>query len=137
MKRIVEYQMGNRRFGLTVTSLTRFDLISRTAARLTLFATAFYWVLLNHGSSQAQGPVIRYGTKVPQDVKIIYERGLKYLAETQKENGAWPGNYASGVTSLSLLAFLAKGEDPNFGRHRLQVQRAVRYIIRNQDPSSG
>lgn len=86
----------------------------------------------------AQTSSVRYGERVPQDVKLIYERGLNYLASTQQESGGWAGGQSgSGVTGLCLMAFLACGEDPNFGQYSGNVQRAVRNIIRSQDPRTG
>ena len=85
----------------------------------------------------AQTPPVRYGTNVPQDVKIIYERGLRYLAMTQRDDGNWQSPYSSGITGICLMAFLANGEDPNFGQYRLNVRKAVRAIISSQDATTG
>ena len=109
----------------------------RMSVCVSAFTAVVMWGSSFQAESRAQGPVIRYGSKVPQDVQLIYDRGLQYLAKTQQDDGAWPGSYTSGITGLCLLAFLAEGEDPNFGAHRLNVRRAVRNIIRSQDPSSG
>src|SRR3954469_13810738 len=38
---------------------------------------------------------------------------------------------------MSLMAFLASGEDPNFGLYSNQVKKAVRSIIRSQNASTG
>ncbi|MCA9188059.1 MAG: squalene--hopene cyclase [Planctomycetales bacterium] len=85
-----------------------------------------------------QGPSIRYGAQVPSDVKLTYERGLKYLATTQQEDGSWAGGQTGGgITGLCLMAFLASGEDPNYGQYNVQVRRAVRSIIRSQNVSTG
>ena len=96
-------------------------------------------VLLGVGGTrdraEAQGPAIRYGAKVPQDVRMIYERGLNYLARSQQENGTWPSAYGQGITGICLLAFLADGEDPNYGQYSLVVRRAIRAIITSQDPN--
>ena len=35
------------------------------------------------------------------------------------------------------MAFLAHGEDPNFGRYGLNIRRAVRNIIEHQDTKTG
>lgn len=88
-------------------------------------------------SARAQGPSVRYGTKVPQDVRMIYDRGLNYLAKTQQESGAWPSGYGQGITGICLLAFLANGEDPNFGPHSLVIRRGLRGIIESQDANTG
>lgn len=67
----------------------------------------------------------------------MYERGLSYLTDSQQPDGSWGGGEQNGITALCLLAFLADGDDPNFGPHALQVRRAVRSILRNQDPRTG
>ncbi|MEX0937938.1 MAG: prenyltransferase/squalene oxidase repeat-containing protein [Pirellulales bacterium] len=88
--------------------------------------------------ASAQPPTIQYGTNVPPEVKRIYDRGLAYLASTQQEDGSWSGGQSgTGITGLCLMAFLANGEDPNFGKYSLEVQRCVRNIISSQDASTG
>jgi len=86
----------------------------------------------------AQLPSIQYGAAVPADVKMIYERGLSYLAKKQQPNGSWAGGQqGGGITGMCVMAFLAQGEDPNFGQYQLVIQRAVRNIIESQDASTG
>ncbi len=85
----------------------------------------------------AQVSSVRYGAKVPQDVRMMYERGLNYLEQKQQTNGSWSSAYGQGITGICLLAFLADGEDPNFGQHSLAVRRAIRGIIASQDPNTG
>jgi hypothetical protein len=78
------------------------------------------------------------GDVVPRDVREMYDRGLQYLSKTQTENGDWPGGQQGpGVTGMGLMAFLASGEDPNFGIYSNQVRKAVRSIIRQQDAGTG
>src|SRR3954471_1418160 len=75
---------------------------------------------------------------VPRDVREMYDRGLQYLIKTQTEAGDWTGGeQGPGVTGMSLMAFLASGEDPNFGLYSNQVKKAVRSIIRSQNASTG
>jgi len=105
--------------------------------RASIMVASLWTTALLTNNVPAQGPSVRYGTKVPQDVRMLYERGLNYLAKTQQENGAWPSGYGQGITGICLLAFLANGEDPNFGPHKLVVRRALRGIITSQDASTG
>src|SRR3954454_636056 len=78
------------------------------------------------------------GEVVPRDVREMYDRGLQYLIKTQTEAGDWTGGeQGPGVTGMSLMAFLASGEDPNFGLYSNQVKKAVRSIIRSQNASTG
>jgi len=44
-------------------------------------------VLTGAGSMLAQGPEIRFGGEIPPEVDTIYERGLGWLAQAQKEAG--------------------------------------------------
>lgn len=93
----------------------------------------------------AQDPELRFGTAVPREVEAIYERGLEWLAAQQSTNGDWDGattGYTGssgncGITGMCIMAFLASGEDPNFGRFRDHLRRAVRSLIRSQDPKTG
>lgn len=86
----------------------------------------------------AQVPLLHHGEAVPRDVREMYDRGLQYLANKQTENGDWAdGQQGPGTTGMALMAFLASGEDPNFGRYRNHVRRAVRSIILGQDGSTG
>ncbi len=95
-------------------------------------------------SAEAQGPSLRFGNRVPTEVRVMYERGLQYLAKTQTESGTWSssgighgGAGESGITGLCLMVFLASGEDPNFGRYSSNVRRATRAIIMGQDSRTG
>jgi hypothetical protein len=88
--------------------------------------------------TRAQPPNARIGEAVPRDVRELYDKGLQYLVKTQSENGDWPeGQQGPGTTGLGLMAFLASGEDPNFGLYSNNVRRAVRSIISNQDGNTG
>ena len=89
---------------------------------------------------RAQPPGTRGGEVVPRDVRELYDRGLQYLAATQAEDGDWPGagqERGPGGVGLGLMAFLASGEDPNFGLYSNHVRRALRNIIAHQDAGTG
>jgi hypothetical protein len=87
---------------------------------------------------QLSVPGEHHGEVVPRDVREMYDRGLQYLATTQTENGDWPdGQRGPGTTGLGLMAFLASGEDPNFGLYSNHVRRALRSMISVQDAVTG
>ena len=85
----------------------------------------------------AQNPLIRYGDKVPPEVEHMYERGLNWLLQNQREDGSWAGSDEHGITGLCVMALMASGEDPNFGRYASAVRRGVRHMIMGQNPVSG
>lgn len=88
--------------------------------------------------ARAQDPTLRMGGQIPADVDTIYQRGLAWLASTQSEEGDWrDGNSGPGVDGLCVMAFLASGEDPNFGRYAGNIRRALRSIIYKQDTTTG
>ena len=114
------------------------------------------------GSVVAQPPAVEPGLVVPRDVRLIYDRGLQFLAVSQSQDGAWnggkpgptmtqglenaalaDGSWASGgkqgpgVTALALLAFLASGEDSNFGIYSGNIRKALRSLIGGQDALTG
>lgn len=78
------------------------------------------------------------GDVVPREVREMTERGLTFLVETQTDSGNWPDGYTGpGTTGLGLMAFLASGEDPNFGKYNQNIRKAIRAIIRAQSGSTG
>src|SRR4051812_32935038 len=86
----------------------------------------------------AQPAAEHIGEVVPRDVREMYDRGLQYLVKTQNDAGGWSGGEEGpGVTGMGLMAFLASGEDPNFGLYSKQVRKAVKNIIRGQAAPTG
>lgn len=87
----------------------------------------------------AQGLLNRQDSTVPAQVDLIYEKGLRYLADRQTNEGYWPDNAGSepGVVGLCVAAFLAHGEDPNHGPYAKVIRRSIDYIISKQNPSNG
>jgi hypothetical protein len=78
------------------------------------------------------------GDAVPRDVREITDRGLQYLMRAQLDTGNWTDvHQGPGTTGLALLAFLASGEDPNYGLYSSPIRKALRSIIRSQSPSTG
>jgi len=90
-------------------------------------------------SGWAQDPSLRFGGQIPADVDTIYERGLAWLAAAQDADGGWKGggNEGCGVNGICLMAFLASGQDPNYGRYAGNIHRAVYAIIQQQDATTG
>jgi hypothetical protein len=87
---------------------------------------------------RAQSPELRFGGEIPPEVDAIYERGLAWLAAAQREEGNWQdGNSGAGVDGLCVMAFLASGEDPNYGRYAGNIRRAVRSMVKQQQPETG
>jgi len=72
---------------------------------------------------------------VPAQVEAMYQRGLQYLAKTQSPTGAWPDSTGSepGVVGLCVVAFLARGEDPNTGVYAKPIRKGVEFILSQQN----
>lgn len=89
-------------------------------------------------SALAQPVSLPQGDVVPRDVREMTDRGLEYLVKSQSDAGSWQDGYAGpGTTGLALMAFLASGEDPNFGKYSLPIRKSIRSIIRAQNGSTG
>lgn len=98
----------------------------------------FFWVVTVAGVARAQDPTLRFGGRIPPEVDAIYQRGLGWLASTQGADGHWKGgNEGAGVDGICVMAFLASGEDPNYGRYAAPIRRALRAIIQSQDEKTG
>src|ERR1700722_11144568 len=77
---------------------------------------------------------------VASEVDKMYVRGLQYLVRTQTPEGNWPDEPFNGepaVTSLAAVSLLAHGDDPNFGPYSTTIHRALDYILKHSDPSTG
>lgn len=96
----------------------------------------FLWLLPNMAVAQPSPTPV--GDVVPRDVREMTDRGLQYLVDTQSESGEWSDGYSGpGTTGLAVMAFLASGEDPNFGKYSQPIRKALRSVIRSQDGSTG
>ena len=90
-------------------------------------------------AANAQGLLNRHDDTIPAQVELIYERGLRYLAERQTEEGAWSDGTGSepGVVGLCVAAFLAHGEDPKNGPYAENIRKGIDYIISKQSSVNG
>ncbi|NQZ57290.1 MAG: terpene cyclase/mutase family protein [Lentisphaeraceae bacterium] len=82
------------------------------------------------------------GDPVSSEVERLYKKGLIYLQKSQGPDGSWSGtggHYGSdpGVVGLCTLAILAHGEDPNYGPYSKTVNKALNFIIKTQQSSTG
>jgi hypothetical protein len=90
-------------------------------------------------TSTAQDLPRRQSDPIPSQLETIYERGLRYLAETQGEQGCWQDSMGSepAVVGLAVMAFLAHGEDPNHGPYARHLRKGVEYILAAQSTTNG
>ena len=89
-------------------------------------------------STEAQDPTLRYGTGVPPAVRSINDRSLRYLVNTQLDDGSWPGSRnGAGITGICVMALMASGEDPDYGPYAPSIRKALRNMISKQDTRSG
>jgi hypothetical protein len=86
-------------------------------------------------TSKAQSLPRRQNDAVPAQVEGIYKRGLRYLSVSQQADGSWGGGSGSrpAVVGLCLLAFLAHGDDPNYGPYADNIRKSINYIIEKHE----
>lgn len=89
--------------------------------------------------ASAQALFRRESDAISPQLETVYTRGLRFLANTQKEDGTWPDNFGSqpGVVGLCMLTFLAHGEDPNHGPYAKVISRALNSILNEQNSRNG
>ncbi len=69
-----------------------------------------------------------------------YLRGLFFLQSTQNQDGGWSdSSYGSqpGVIGMAVLAFLSRGDDPEFGTFSKSINKAVQQILKQQNNQTG
>jgi hypothetical protein len=110
----------------------------RTVSHTIAFVLAVAFLVGVVANCPAQLVQEHVGEIVPRDVREMYDRGLQYLIKTQNDAGGWSGGEdGPGVTGMGLMAFLASGEDPNFGLYSKQIRKAVKNIVQGQNASTG
>lgn len=81
-----------------------------------------------------------HGDNIPTNLEEMYEKGLRYLVKSQLSDGSWSGGHGGSgpaFTGLAVLAFMAHGEDPNYGPYSSVIKRGVASIIETQDKKTG
>ncbi|MFV0444371.1 MAG: squalene--hopene cyclase [Planctomycetaceae bacterium] len=104
------------------------------------FVWCLFLTILNGLSAvaSAQRSDLTTGDAIPRDVREMYERGVSFLVDTQRDDGGWDdGQGGPGVSGMAVMCFLASGEDPNFGPYSGNIRRALRSIIKQQDDTTG
>jgi hypothetical protein len=58
-------------------------------------------------------------------------KALKWLADNQSTDGAWPGGQDVGIVGLCSMSFLAAGHQPDRGPYGRVLRSAADYLARN------
>lgn len=69
-----------------------------------------------------------------------YQKGLKYLAATQDPQGLWTqSSYGDqpGVLGICILAFISRGDDPEYGPYAQPIAKSLKSLLEKQDPTTG
>ena len=78
---------------------------------------------------------VREGSPVSPTHRAMYVRGLQFLVDHQQPSGSFDGD--AGVTAICVMALLASGEDPNYGRYAGAVRRGVGSLLEAQNARTG
>lgn len=64
-------------------------------------------------------------------IDLATDRGLDSLARIQEADGSWPSGYGkdTAITSLAVMAFLAKGHVPGEGPYGERVSKGVEFVL--------
>lgn len=75
----------------------------------------------------------RYDEAVDQAI----ERGLKYLATNQQDDGCFPTGWGknSGIASLCVMAFLAKGYTPGEDEYGQVINKGIDFVLASRRPN--
>ena len=75
--------------------------------------------------------------KYQQQVDTAIDKALTFLAKEQRKDGSWTkhqqGLNSTAITSLCVMAFLAKGHTPGVGPYGEVINKGIDYILAHQD----
>lgn len=77
--------------------------------------------------------------ELPKRVEDLYQRGMRYLRDTQNE-GVWDStSYCgqTGVVGLAVVSLLAHGDNPNWGPFAGVIHSALDRILSQMDEKNG
>src|SRR5271170_3651405 len=82
------------------------------------------------------GPCAFADDAVPANVASAVDSGLNFLSGQQLADGSFPADQGAkpAVTSLAVLAFLARGYTPAHGPYHQVIDKAVDWVISIQQP---
>lgn len=107
-----------------------------TAAKFILLTIG----LLANGSGFAQKIYEQKSDQLVRELDLRYEMGLDYLKKSQDAEGKWSeSSYGdqAGVLGMAVLAFVSRGDDPEFGIYSEAIRKSLDQILSMQDPVSG
>jgi hypothetical protein len=84
-----------------------------------------------HAQVDAAGRDVGFEEITP-DARDGIDRGLRYLADSQADDGSWGGGRYGrhvGITAMACMAFLADGHTPGRGPYGEHVQRGLDFIL--------
>ncbi|MGJ8656705.1 MAG: prenyltransferase/squalene oxidase repeat-containing protein [Akkermansiaceae bacterium] len=95
-------------------------------------------LFISSHSADAQSLGRRKVDIVPANVEVAYKKGLQFLAKMQASDGSFSNDrnrYSSqpGITGICVLAFLAHGEDAEFGPYAKNIKSGVDFILKQQN----
>ena len=67
-------------------------------------------------------------------VETSIDRGLEWMAGQQLEDGRFPGEdaFQPAVTSLAVMAFLARGHVPDHGAYGTMISKSIDFVLSTQ-----
>ena len=84
-------------------------------------------------ADEASQVLAKYSQKLDKSL----DRALAYLAKNQLTDGSFRSEMSrsTGVTSLCVMAFLAKGHTPGAGPYGELIDRGIDFVLANQQPN--
>jgi hypothetical protein len=72
--------------------------------------------------------------KYSKRIDVSLDKALKFLADQQLDDGSFPGEVkgSTAVTSLAVMAFLAKGYTPDTGPYGEAINKGIDFVLASQ-----
>jgi hypothetical protein len=79
--------------------------------------------------------IVEAGGSVESEQAVL--RGLRWLKETQNEDGSWTGSNQCAMTGFALLALLGHGESPGSAEFGETCLKAIQFLVKRGEAKGG
>jgi hypothetical protein len=106
-------------------------------ALVTVLCWAMLLVPCLVSGAAAAGPDTVRIAELSPEAELAIDKGLQFLASTQRADGSWGDQHRAGITALTLMAFMLKGHFPKKGPYGQHTEKGITFLIQRARDGGG